>query len=554
MKPFRIIAPIVVTTSCWCATASMGQVVRWPELHPYQAAVFEAAAVRIDVQHRAAIGELELYARTQTLSLTTSEHGRWYAEGAERVCRIRVRSQGALAMELLLEHVLVPPGATLLLRGDDGRELAPMVSLDLPSSIHETSSPMVFADDIVLEYREPFDAAFEGRFSIQGVAHAYRYVDGIQREGTCHVNVACEPESIGWEDVIKATVRISVVTPEGNGWCTGTLVNNVRQDCAPFILSAFHCGRTSTAAQFNQYKFYFNFQYATCTGGAYSTAQFLTGAERVAYSNDYAPNLGGLGGSDFMLLRTTAAIPDQFQPYWAGWDATNISAVTADGVCIHHPTGAPKRISSYTQTLTTGHPMASSGLMSHYKAKWAATSNGHGVTEFGSSGAGLFKPNTANGPLLIGTLTGSSAGMTCVNNTGTAYFGKMSYHWTNNPNTAAIKLKPWLDPDATGTLVLAGSPAPCAAAAHVATQATTSHLRVFPNPSTGVIGVELPAALVRGAELRLIDLAGRVVLQRSIPTTAEFITIDAAHLPDGPYTLSALGTNLHLTAPISLQH
>src|SRR5690606_40676317 len=126
---------------------------------------------------------------------------------------------------------------------------------------------------------------------------------------------------------------------------------NVRQDCAPYILTAWHCGRTSTTAHFNQYKFYFNFQYAQCAGGAYSTAQYMTGAQLKAYSDDYAPQYQGLGGSDFMLLRTNAPVPDAFAPYWAGWDAQCIATVTADGVCIPHPSCQPQRYSILTQSV-----------------------------------------------------------------------------------------------------------------------------------------------------------------------------------------------------------
>ncbi|HRF80890.1 MAG TPA: hypothetical protein PL070_12485 [Flavobacteriales bacterium] len=402
MKALRIIAPIIMLSSA-APMMLHAQTLRWPELARLVAPTFDAATVQADDLERAAAGELELYARTLPLQASTWSNGSWAEDGEDLVCRFRVSSPGAQAIELLLEQVDVPQGATIRMLALNGQPLSN--AMELPLDAQESSSPMVYADDVVLEYRQPLDAAFEGRFAIGGVAHAYRHVLDAMREGPCHVNVACAPESNGWDDVIAATVRISVVTPQGSGWCTGTLVNNVRQDCTPYILTAFHCGRTSTAAQLNQYKFYFNFQYATCAGGAYSTSQFITGSQRLAFSDDYVVQYQGLGGSDFMLLRTTAAIPDSFQPFWAGWDATSIANVSQDGVCIHHPTGAPKRISSYTQTLTTGHPMTSSGLMSHYRLLWAATPNGHGITELGSSGAGLFKPS-ANGPVLIGTLTG----------------------------------------------------------------------------------------------------------------------------------------------------
>lgn len=541
MRTIRIIASIIVASLQWTAGTVLAQDLRWPALHPFEPAPFNMDLVQEDDQRRALAGELELYARTLPLSVNSWSDGEWTNEDQERVCRILVRSRGAQAMELLLEQVVVPPGASLRLVQLDGRALSEAMPLAMPDQVEECSSPMVFADEVVIEYRQPMEAPFEGRFAINGLVHAYRYVNDMLREGPCHVNVECEPESNGWEDVIRSTVRISVVVPEGNGWCTGTLVNNVRQDCAPYILTAYHCGRTSTTAQFNQYKFYFNFQYANCSGGAYSTNQFLTGAQRKAYSDDYVIQYQGLGGSDFMLLRTNTEVPDAYQAYWSGWDATNVASVSADGVCIHHPTGAPKRISTYTQTLTTGHPMTSSGLMSHYKAKWAATQNGHGVTEYGSSGGGLFKPHVSAGPVLIGTLTGSSTGMTCTNNTGTAYFGKMSYHWTNNPNSTALKLKPWLDPDGTGTLVLAGSPQPCSLVAAVAELERTASLVIAPNPTAHEVRLEWAGKQNDTFETKLFDATGREVYSsttKSLSSNAQ--VLDVSFLSDGFYSLLIL--------------
>ncbi|MBS1940791.1 MAG: T9SS type A sorting domain-containing protein [Bacteroidetes bacterium] len=507
----------------------------------FRTGAFDAAAVAVQDAQREADGDLPLYSRNLLLNVS-SAMGAWSVEGGERVCRMAISSPGAEAMELLLEDVEVPAGAILQVFDAQGHALSGLEAVLLPEGVHEYATALVPGDGWVLEYREPDADGASGRFTIAQVGHAYRDVESEDaREGTCHVNVACHPESDGWEGPIRATVRISVVTPLGNGWCSGTLVNNVRQDCAPYILSAWHCGRTSTTAQFNQYKFYFNFQYATCNGGAYSTAQFMTGAQLKAYSDDYAPQYGGLGGSDFMLLRTNLSVPDAFDPYWAGWDATNISSVTADGVCVHHPTGAPKRISSYTQTLITGHPMASSGLMSHYKVVWAQTQHGWGITEEGSSGAGLFKQIAGTGPVLIGTCTGNSSGMNCSNHAGYAYFGKMSYHWTQNPNAANIKLKPWLDPDNTGTLVLAGSDDPCTITAGIADMREARGLSLAPNPANDQVVLGLPAGSMLPARVLLTDALGRHIAEWTMGREQQ--QLDLRDVPAGAYFISLLQPN-----------
>ena len=519
------------------------------------APAFDAVAVDADDRHQAEMGELPLYGRMLPIMAEAQHEGAWSEEGNERIWRLGIDSPGALALECFLDEVEVPTGATLRILSRDGTLLSGPVELDLSADVHEFSTAMVAGDACIIEYREPSGAARRGTFRVAQVSHAYRDVQfGTEREGSCHVNVTCEPESIGWEGPIRATVRISVVTPQGTGWCSGTLVNNVQQDCAPYILTAWHCGRTSTTAQFNQFKFYFNFQYATCSGGAYSTAQYITGAQLKAYSDDYAPQFGGIGGSDFMLLRTNASVPETFDPYWTGWDAQNISTVAADGVSIHHPSGSPKRISSFTQTLTTGHPMTSSGLLTHYRVKWAATQNGFGVVEEGSSGGGLFKPDATFGPLLIGTLTGSSSGMTCTNNSGTSYYGKMSYHWTNNPNTTIQKLKYWLDPDNTGTLVLGGSADPCAVLQGIA-ENEVQKAKAWPVPADGDLTIDWGIPLPTGSTCTLVDVCGRTVLTTDASTSTATARFDVSALREGTYIARLyLPGAAYRTIPVIIAH
>lgn len=525
--------PRLVVSLMLMLMASAGMQAQIPFIQPPP---FDAERVALDDQLRAKAGDLPLYARYLPLMASSDEAGYWSEQDGERIWRLGIASPGALAMEFLLDRVQVPPGACMRFVSADGTDLARAYPVHLPGGIAETSTPLVHADSCILEYREPIDGALRGRFRVAWVGHAYRDVGRSTDDLSCYVNTACLPEAEGWEEAIRSTVRISVVVAQGSGWCSGTLVNNVREDCEPYILSAYHCGRTSTTAHFNQYKFYFNFEYANCGGGSYNTSQFVNGAQLKAYSDDYAPQYQGLGGSDFMLMRLHQDIPDTFNPFWAGWDATNLMTITGGGVSIHHPTGSPKRISTFTQNATTGHPMASSGLMTHYKVRWASTTHGRGVTENGSSGGGMFRQLTEYGPVLVGTLTGSSAGMTCANSSGTSYFGKIAYHWTNNPNTSDLKLKAWLDPDNTGILRIKGSAAPCGSNTGVEGVAGKPALHVFPTPTQGLINVETDAQ--GHTAFQLTDAVGRMI--RTGFLIGPHTVLDLADLPNGGYFLYIL--------------
>ena len=77
--------------------------------------------------------------------------------------------------------------------------------------------------------------------------------------------------------------------------------------------------------------------------------------------------------------------PD-FNPYFAGWNRSNIPATS--GVSIHHPSGDIKKISTFTQSLTSAGGLGfGNDNTTHWRVYWSNTVNGHGVTEGGSSGS-----------------------------------------------------------------------------------------------------------------------------------------------------------------------
>ena len=127
-----------------------------------------------------------------------------------------------------------------------------------------------------------------------------------------------------------------------------------------------------------------------------------------------------------------------------------------NGVGIHHPSADIKKISTYvTPVVSTS--WNGTVFNTHWQILWAATGDGHGVTEPGSSGSPLFDFNHH----IVGTLTGGGSDCTTPNNND--LFGKFSYHWTNNGATANKRLKNWLDPNNTGVQTLDGMYGPCSA-------------------------------------------------------------------------------------------
>lgn len=396
-------------------------------------------------------GGLPRFAKLIEAGFNLNNSGVWKTmPDGGRVWRLKIISQGAKATSLYYDDFFLPEGSSLFLWNHDGTQVIGSFSNFNNHESRLFATELIYGEICYLEYYEPASQIGNGVISISHIGYAYRYVyeSPVEERGSssCQVDINCNPEGTNWQNQKRGVVRIQVVSSGGAGWCSGSVVNNTSWNCIPYVLSAYHCGTSSSTSDFNQYIFYFNYERTGCGTGSSSTSQSMTGCSKKADSNDG----GGNSGSDFMLLQINNNIPSNYNPYYNGWNANNTASPS--GVSIHHPAGDRKKISTYTQSLTTSGWGTSN---THWRVRWAATTNGHGVTEGGSSGSPLFDNNKR----ICGTLTGGSS--TCSSPTSYDYYGKMSWHWTNNPNTAAQKLKAWLDPTNTGTLTLDGTFAPC---------------------------------------------------------------------------------------------
>lgn len=502
--------------------------------------------VRLDDLDRDLRGELALYGRTIPVDIDLLTAASYSEEDGMGIWRLIIRSADALATELFFDRFDVGGTGELTLESSDGSVFHSFTSAPI-GRVNEFATPLIPGDRCLLTYRRPLNTGSHAEIRIGLVGHAYRFLDILDE---CQIDVSCSPEGDGWEDAARGVVRISILQSAGTGWCSGSLMNNVRQDCTPYVLSAWHCGSGSTASQFNLFKFYFSYQRPQCAMGNAPGTQYITGGQLRAYSNDNSGN----SGSDFMLVEMNDEVPQGFNAYYSGWDATQVSVSTANGVSIHHPFGAPKAISTYTQSLTTGHWAGSTGLLSHWRTYWAATENGHCITRSGSSGSPLFKRDSDGRALVIGTLSGSVA-LSCETPNGATYYGKLSYHWTGNPNTPVQKLAHWLDPENTGTLILPGSNDPCMAASIEENNAIG--LSIHPNPADDRITITWNGSVGHAPIVSIVDVHGRVLSSKVM--LGSQMMMFTGDLPNGMHWIRATDPKIHsraieISRPLLIRH
>ncbi len=416
---------------------------------------FNAQQVAAEDAVNDALGRPPRFAVLLPAGYNVQNSGEWTTVKGGRVWRLRIETSTAQALTLMFDAFRIPQGGRVFVFNDDRSHFIGAFNHLNNEDGGNYATQHVLGNAVTVEYFEPTHAMGQGVIEIGQVGHCYRMVldeeaddaAGLRGGDACQVDVNCTPEGTNWQDQKRGVVRVAVVSGSGQGWCSASMVNNTALNCRNFVLTALHCGDNSTANNFGQYVFYFNYERPGCGTGTASQAQSMTGCSKRAESNDG----GGNSGSDFMLLELNSTPPSNYNVYYNGWNRQNVASPS--GVSIHHPAGGRKKVSTYTSALQTTQWGSAAG--SHWRVVWAATTNGHGVTEGGSSGSPIFN----NAGLIVGTLTGG--GSFCSSPTSPDQYGKMSYHWSSNPGD---DLSVWLDPTNSGVTSLAGTYAPCAPA------------------------------------------------------------------------------------------
>ncbi|MBK6953585.1 MAG: T9SS type A sorting domain-containing protein [Crocinitomicaceae bacterium] len=417
----------------------------------------------------------------------------------DKIWRMGIRIPNATGLSLYFSSpVQIPAGGKLHAYNHRHSQYVGAYTSSTPTF---QSMEIIQGDLLTLEYYMPAGSTELPTMEINEIAYYYRgfesrlahfesagEISEDRAHGSCMVDANCA-EGSAWTAQRDAAVHYSFVAG-GTYVCSGSVINNTDNDCTPYILTANHCGEPNASSDIAGHVWYFNYQRPTCepsNTGTYSGAQSETMSGGIfRASSSLGTHLASTGsnvdGADFALIELNTSIPLAYDAYFAGWSRATTGATS--GVSFHHPSGDEKKVSTYTSALVTD-TYNSGWANAHWRVTWASTTNGHSVTEGGSSGSPIFNQSGR----IVGHLSGGSS--YCSTPTAPDLYGKFDKAWASDGTTNSSKLEPWLDPGGTGATTLDGTYAPCSPVAPTAqftasaTTVTSGTTVTFTDLSTG---------------------------------------------------------------------
>ncbi len=468
-------------------------------------------------------------------SISPSTHGNWETlASGHALWRLRIISKNAKSLNLGFTKYNMPRGGTLILYSPDKeRVMGPFTPAD--NEAHEQLwTPVLDGDELVIEVQVPKKQKHLLELELKYVNHDFIGFTQMA-SGSCNLDVICGAAD-GWEivdayrDIIQSVAAIS---EGGDIFCTGFLVNNVRQDCTPYFMTANHCGFNSGSDA--SLVAYWNFNNSTCR----EPNTFPSGTNGDGLLSDF--NTGsiwraGWFNSDFTLLELDDPVSATANAFYAGWSAEDIA--TADTtITIHHPNGEEKRISfefddTYIANYSGGpapppNPNGSYIIIPDWDI---------GTTEGGSSGAPLFNKQKR----VVGQLFGGAADC---NTDEFDVYGRIARSWIGG-GTPTTGLKNWLDPDDTGIIAMDGR---SGMLCNLFVNATPNAVEIC-TPAEALYTISVSPGFQTSVSLSINNLPAGLTATFDtnpiMPGGSTTLTIDNTNaLPSGDYTFIVTGTD-----------
>lgn len=394
------------------------------------------------------------------------------------VWRLTIASPGAYSMSLIFDDFMLPEHCMLYVYNSDTSEILGAFTARNNKASGRFATVPVQGDTLILEYCQPVGTAETAHLNIESVIHGY--LELYSSSGTlmefngggsryCEINIRCEDG----EEWCREERSVCFIFVRGQRLCSGVLVNNVRNDFTPYVLTAFHCVqgpdsdpdgtvdslkcRRSDLLQIEKddvenWIFVFGGIAPSCastSGPSLSELPSFHGADYIASYRH----------SDFALLRLKETPGSEHGVYYSGW-TRDFTTGRSQWVGIHHPAADYMKVSTVdgpidvsTATINWSACPSDTGNTGkeHWRAQWS-----RGTVEPGSSGSPLYDNNHR----IMGQLTGNQDidSADWANPDGSSnpnvfcdiphgYYGRFDVSWNGSGGSSSTSLKHWLDPD-----------------------------------------------------------------------------------------------------------
>ena len=406
----------------------------------------------------------ERFAVDVPASASIATDGAWSRASGVSTWRHALRIPTAVSMSFHARTLVLPAGATLRVTAG----ASSVVYRQSDASMAGLWGRVLKGDTLAFEITVPTSREADVVFDLASLQAGYRGLGGAVADhpaykklqamnaaasaATCLENFACH-ETAGNFGPRNATAAIVV---SGVALCTATLINNLREDTSPYILTARHCEVDDNSAA--SVILYWDAT-VPCAAALASVYDTLT----PAYTGGGTHTL--VEQQDVWLLEFGSTLSAN-HTFFSGWDATGGTFV--GGYSPHHAQGRSRQYAGwFGQALL--HDISNSALGSGYRGTFWGVVNEVGSIGSGASGGGLFDSNNR----LVGTLSlgllpaGGGDGMcpaaspkapTSSNTVGE--YNAFAAVWDSTADTTSTTnprtLKSVLDPDNTGLKVVDG--------------------------------------------------------------------------------------------------
>lgn len=424
----------------------------------------------------------------------------------DKLWRLNVVCPGALSVNFCFDKFWIPEGGKFFVYSKDKKHsIGAFTSRNNKGdreNVRGFATGLVYGSEVVLEYYQPKEITTDAIISIEYIVHGYRYISIAKGNLDCMVNVNCS-EGQNWQNEKNA---VALMILEGERCCTGSLINTTDLSHKPYFLTAEHCVRPADSANspyLDDYVFYWNYEEPGCESSYF--VRYYTTSGAIVVANYRAID------SELLKLSEDPKNLSNYTPYYLGWDCSGQSG--DPGVCIHHPNGDFKKISTVATQPVAG--------IATWTVHWRATENGHGTTDDGSSGSPLLTSEHK----VIGHLGYGNSN--CNNLGGESTFRRFDVSWTGYDNDSIHrKMSCWLDSLGTGEQAIEGLQVISSTVTKTSNDSIFSNIRIT---GSGQLTIQGNMAMLGNSRV-VVDGGGVLIIDGGILSGVDVVLNNGAFL------------------------